>query len=241
MVLNSTIDPPVLPPPADFLVSARGLMEYRGMFRLANDELRDGRILDCPGGAASFAAEVRALGGTVVSVDPQYARSHEALCARARADVERASAHTAEYPQVFSWTFFRSIEHHRQVRADACQAFVWDHADPDARPWYVPGALPNLPFPDGSFSLTLSSHLLFTYEDRIDKPAHVDALRELLRVTVPGGEVRVFPLIDASGRPSAILDDVLAELRTRGVRSRVEKVWYEAVRGGNQLLRLRQG
>ena len=38
-----------------YLVSARSAAEYRAMFALTDDDLR-GRVLDCPGGGASFTA-----------------------------------------------------------------------------------------------------------------------------------------------------------------------------------------
>jgi hypothetical protein len=226
--------------PADYLVSARGLMEYRGMFRLTNDELVAGPILDCPGGAASFGAEVRRMGGSVVSVDPVYTADYADIAVKARGDVIRTSATSAENPHLFSWTFFRSVEHHRQVRSDACEAFLDDYWDVDARPWYVPAALPKLPFRDESFALTLSSHLTFTYDYLIDTDATVAALLELVRVTRRGGEVRVFPLMSARGARSELVEPVIATLVDRGVASRVERVWYEAQRGGNEMLRLRR-
>ncbi|WP_100501740.1 hypothetical protein [Geodermatophilus chilensis] len=46
----------------DFLVSARSSAEYRAMFALTDADLR-GRVLDCPGGGASFTAAARARGG----------------------------------------------------------------------------------------------------------------------------------------------------------------------------------
>ena len=226
--------------PPDFLVSARGLMEYRGMFRLTNDELVGGPILDCPGGAASFAAEVRRIGGSVISVDPVYTAGYADIAAKARGDVIRTSETSAENPHLFSWTFFRSVEHHRQVRSDACEGFLDDYWDVDARPWYLPAALPSLPLRDESFALTLSSHLTFTYDYLIDADATVAALLELVRVTQRDGEVRVFPLMSARGARSELVAPVVAALAEEGVASRIERVWYEAQRGGNELLRLRR-
>ena len=227
--------------PADYLISARGLMEYRGMFRLTEDELRHGPILDCPGGAASFGAEVRRLGGTVVSVDPIYARPVEEVVDRAFDAVISTSQTSAEHPHMFSWTFFRSVEHHRQVRTDACREFVRDITDPSERASrYVAAALPRLPFDDGSFRLTLSSHLVFTYDHLIDVDASIAALVELARVTAPDGEVRVFPLVSASGGRSTQVDDVRTALGARGLETRIERVWYEAQRGGNEFLRIRR-
>ncbi|MGK8523666.1 hypothetical protein ACRS6B_19915 [Nocardia asteroides] len=43
-----------------YLLTGRSLSEYRAMFALTGDDLR-GDVLDCPGGAAAFAAEAAAL------------------------------------------------------------------------------------------------------------------------------------------------------------------------------------
>src|SRR5690606_8688826 len=53
-------------------VTPRHLADYRIMFLRTDEELRSGRMLDCPAGASPFGAQVRARGGTVVSVDPAY-------------------------------------------------------------------------------------------------------------------------------------------------------------------------
>ncbi|MEU1957666.1 hypothetical protein [Nocardia sp. NPDC019255] len=47
-----------------YLLTGRSLSEYRAMFSLGDDDLR-GDILDCPGGAASSAAEAAELGARV--------------------------------------------------------------------------------------------------------------------------------------------------------------------------------
>jgi len=71
----------------------------------------------------------------------------------------------------------------------------------------VAAALPTLPFPDRSFDLVLSSHLLFSYTDRLDVAFHLAALLELARVS--RGQVRVFPLVDYNGHPQPTLLDQL--------------------------------
>jgi hypothetical protein len=57
----------------DIIVSSRPYDEYRAMFGLTDREVLAGPVLDCPGGAGSFAAEVRDRGGRAVSADPAYA------------------------------------------------------------------------------------------------------------------------------------------------------------------------
>jgi len=55
-------------------------------------------------------------------------------------------------------------------------------------------------------------------------------------------EVRVFPLLTMDGQPSPHLAGVVTELRQAGYHVAVDRVAYEVLRGGNQMLRLsRQG
>jgi hypothetical protein len=87
-------------------------------------------------------------------------------------------------------------------------------------------------FRDGRFDIVLSSHFLFTYADRLDLEFHRAALRELHRVA--RGEVRVFPLVDQSGRP---VPRLLSRLRaTLGIPQHIRRVGYEFQRGGNEML-----
>jgi len=55
----------------------RTYTEYRVMFGLNKQLLRQGRILDCPAGASSFAAEAHLKGIDVTACDITY--NHE-LC-----------------------------------------------------------------------------------------------------------------------------------------------------------------
>jgi predicted RNA methylase len=68
----------------DMLVTARPLDEYLAMFVLGRDDVAGRRILDCPGGAASFTAEASDLGAEATAVDPIYDRDVEDLVARRR-------------------------------------------------------------------------------------------------------------------------------------------------------------
>ena len=47
----------------------------------------------------------------------------------------------------------------------------------------IAGELPSLPFPDGSFDLTLISYFLFAYEERLTYEFHRDSILEIMRVT----------------------------------------------------------
>ena len=74
-----------------YLVSARSFEEYRAMFALTDADLC-GRVLDRPGGGASFAASARQRGTEVFAVDPVYATPPQQLVARLGAELARGSA-----------------------------------------------------------------------------------------------------------------------------------------------------
>jgi hypothetical protein len=195
-------------------VTSRPLDAYRDMFRLDDSELTAGPILDCPAGASPFGAQVRALGGEVVSVDPAYARP-DTLVTRARADLDRIVSWQRTNPAGFDWSYLGSPERVRRWWGRALETFAADFT-PDGRR-YVAAALPVLPFPDQRFSTTVSGFLLFTHPQLFDFADHLDALLELVRVT--RAEVRVFPLHDTAGRPYPHLELLRIHLHERGVRT----------------------
>ncbi|MGY1659798.1 methyltransferase domain-containing protein [Geodermatophilus sp. SYSU D00705] len=231
------MDPALRPGAQDigaYLVSARSFEEYRAMFALSDGDLA-GRVLDCPGGGAGFTAGARARGVDAVAVDPVYATPPAALAARLAGELERGRAWAQAHADRYVWDFYGSPAGHTRVRAEAARAFAADRAAAPGR--YVCAALPALPFRDGAFDLVLSSHLLFTYADRLDPAFHLAALRELARVS--RGQVRVYPLVDQAGRPLPdLLAGLLADLATAGVAAEVRDVGYEFQRGARSLLRL---
>lgn len=214
-------------------VTPRPLAAYRDMFLLTDDDLRAGPILDCPAGASPFGAQVRALGGEVVSVDPAYA-APEGLAARVAADVERVGAWQRAHPAGFNWTYLGSPEALERMWAAALGEFAADFHPGGSR--YVAAALPHLPFPDGRFALTLSGFLLFVYPELFGHSELLAALRELTRVT--RGEVRVFPLHSTSGEPYADLPALRAALRERGITTEIRATGcaYGTTPGSDHLL-----
>lgn len=169
------------------------------MFALTEEDLRR-RILDCPGGASSFTTEVTAAGGDITACDPIYATATPAeLALVALTEVERGNAYVRAHPGGFVWTFFADPAAHRTTRRAAAGIFAAHQATGSNH--YVPAALPELPFEDRRFDLVLSSHLLFSYSDRLDLDFHHRAIAELVRVA--RSEVRLYPLL-AVGAASPI-------------------------------------
>lgn len=194
------------------VITSRGFDEYRAMFALSAMDL-NATILDCPGGASSATAEINAAGGRSMAVDPFYGRNLSVadLASFIQAETDRGNAYVRAHPDEYRWTFFSSPEHHHQSRSRAGRLFLHDYcANPSN---YVEAALPRLPFSTHAFDLVLSSHLLFTYADRLSPDFHYQAINELMRVTRI--ELRIFPLV-VMGSIRYDLDDLLARLRADG-------------------------
>ena len=193
-------------------VTSRCLGEYRDMFVLSEADLIAGPILDCPGGASSFGAQVRARGGDVVSVDPMYHASAAEILRRSAESRRRIHHYQFDHPDQFHWPYLGSPAANLRCAEVSADLFGIDFA---ANPGgYVPATLPQLPFPDRRFHLALSGYLLFTYADRLSFDDHVIALRELLRVSE---QVRAFPLIDITGVQYPHLNALRSALEDDGV------------------------
>lgn len=212
------------------LVSSRSLAEYRAMFALSDADLRR-RLLDCPGGAASLTAEVNSAGGDAIACDPVYA-SLSAGQLDAQAETDRASRYVRAHLEQYRWSFFIDPDDHHRHRSAAGVRFATDRRAHPHR--YLPGELPNLPFAGNTFDLVLSSHLLFSYADRLDLSFHRKGICELMRVTRE--ELRIFPLVAMGAGVYPHLDQLLAQLANRHITARLADVDYEFQAGGNQML-----
>ncbi|MFD4291923.1 methyltransferase domain-containing protein [Rhodococcus sp. NPDC058532] len=217
----------------EMLISSRSLDEYKAMFNLTERDLSR-KILDCPGGAAGLTSAVNRLGGDVTACDMAYFdRKAEQLAGIVAAETCRGNRYIRANLEHYDWTFFADPDEHLRLRQHAVEEFAADITRNPHR--YVAGRLPALPFPDASFDLVVSSHLLFSYSDRLDLTFHLEALTELMRVS--RSEVRIFPLV-ASGSAALYphLDTLLTDLRGRGVEGEVVEVEYRFQRGAHHML-----
>lgn len=216
----------------DYLISSRDFGEYTAMFAVGDHDLGGG-VLDCPGGGASFTASACARGIDARAVDPVYAVPPDQLAPRLEQEVRRGSAYARSHADRYVWDFFVDPDGLARRRAESVRRFVADRwAHPER---YVAASLPRLPVDDASVDLVLSSHLLFTYADRLDQGFHLAALMEMARVA--RREVRVYPLLDHTGDSrQRLLDGLLAELQERALPAELRAVDYEFQRGARQML-----
>jgi len=213
-------------------VTPRSLAEYRDMFLLSDADLVAGSILDCPGGASPFGAQVRARGGTVVSVDPAYDTPGAAIVDRVAYDQSRILEWMHAHLGQFNWSYLGSPAALARAWETAADLFAADYAPDELR--YVAAALPLLPFPDDHFTLALSGFLLFTYPEHLSFGDHVAGILELARVT--RGEARLYPITDSGGAVHPRLDELRRTLAERGVDSEIRPAGCAWSPGGDRML-----
>lgn len=221
--------PSGLPGVVPSAVTGRGLFDYRYMFDLDVEALAGVSVLDCPAGASPFGAQLRARGGTVTSVDPVYDQDTETIAARVATNLAGARGWLAAHAAHIDWDYLGSPDAYLRACELAADLFTVDYTS--HREHYRAAALPDLPFPDGTFDLALSAHLLFAYPQHLDPHDHVAALLELARVT--RGEVRVHPVCDPTATRYPHLDHVRAVLAEHDVDTELrssEKSWIAAGR-----------
>jgi hypothetical protein len=214
----------------------RNLDEYVAMFGLSKSDL-NGRLLDCGGGPASFNAEMTAQGGTVVSCDPIYQFTREQIEARIDEVYPLILREMQLNHHTFVWDTLKSPEHAGETRMAAMRAFLADYDVGKAEGRYLNESLPALPFPDRSFDLALSSHLLFLYSAALPLDFHLAAIREMLRVAK---EARIYPLTQMGGGLSAHVEPVIAALSAEGYRVEKMLTAYEFQKGATEVLRVRK-
>ncbi|QDK83534.1 SAM-dependent methyltransferase [Spirosoma sp. KCTC 42546] len=212
----------------------RTLAEYRQMFRLTDDDLTK-QILGVGDGPASFNVEMKAVGNSVVSIDPIYTFSAHELTERIRETYDIVIGQLHKNADQYNWTTFRDPDEVGNERMKAMNQFLDDYEAGRQQGRYQATALPKLPFPDQSFDLALCSHFLFLYSEQLSAAFHLESIHELLRVA---SEVRIFPIIALNGQPSPYLNRVLAACQEKGIQVEVAPIDYHFQKGAHQMLRL---
>lgn len=213
----------------------RTLDEYSRMFALDETDLAK-PILGVGDGPASFNAEINALGGQVVSIDPIYAFSAAEIEVRVEQTYPTIVDQVRQTAGRYRWEQFRDAEDLGRYRLVTMNRFLSDYELGRKTGRYVAGQLPTLSFPDQAFALSLCSHLLFLYSGHLSEQFHYASIKELLRVSA---DVRIFPLQTLNGQLSPYVTPVIEALTKESIRVERVPVTYEFQRGANEMLRIR--
>lgn len=221
-------------------MTCRGYDEYERMFDLDEEALRRGTVLDVAAGASSFAVEAGRRGIDVLCADPRYALSPEQIGAEGLAEIGTSSEKLARLAHRFDWSYYGDMERHKAGRMRSLGLFMQDYAETSTRGRYRAEHLPELSFPDDMFSMVLCSHFLFLYREQFDDAFHRAALKELLRVCMPGGEVRIYPLQSLRWEPYPELPELMACLESLGSKCTRQPSRLPFIPGSTEMLCIRK-
>jgi hypothetical protein len=211
----------------------RTFEEYRQYFLLEPEKLRGKRVLDVAGGVSSFTAEANDAGIFATSVDPIYSLSPEEIARRSGPDLNKVIAGVRGLP-TYRWTAYRNPEHVREFRERAVKRFLADFPEHPER--YRVGSLPELPFADREFDMTLLSYLLFAYDANFSYEFHRDAVLGAMRVTKE--EARIYPTINFEGEPSEYVARLEADPACSQFHFEIVRTDFEFLVGSNCFLRV---
>lgn len=212
----------------------RSFEEYVAMFNLNESDL-DKYILGCGDGPASFNCIMKQMGKKIISIDPIYQLTKDEISKRIDETYQNVINQTKQNLDKFIWTKIKDIEELGKIRMMAMGKFLEDYDVGKAEKRYIVAELPNLPFEDDQFDLSLSSHFLFLYSNNLSLEFHIQSINEMLRVSK---EVRIFPLLDVYGKRSPYVDAVIGRFIEIGYDVEEVKVDYEFQKGGNAMLKI---
>lgn len=214
----------------------RSFFEIMSCFGFDTKSLQGKRVLDCPAGPSSFAAEAFDHAFEVVAFDPVFYRGFEALKTLAYSDYEAMFARVRGKPELFVQKTFDSIEAAEADRYRALEIFLEDYTKNFPHGRYVAGELPSLEFGDDSFDIVLCGHLLFLYA--FDFDFHLKSVLEMCRVAKE--EVRIHPIVGMGGKDHPMLEPLIEALELRGFFAEVQIVDHEFFKGSNRTLVIRK-
>lgn len=231
-------------------VVARSAFEYTTMFGLDRDKtLRtlldkpNSCILDCPGSASSFGAQVRSMARRagsdleVISADIVYNHKPQEIYEAAVATVHRCLDSLIDNGnswQEAAWMSeqkpFRTPKDLLEHRLAIYKAYLEDaEANPQQ---FISASLPDLTDLQGrTFNLILCGNLLFAYADqhfgnndteRFD--FHLKSILSFGSLLAPDGEVRIYPIGTATTREYPKLQQLIQQLEDKGFSLELQTV-----------------
>lgn len=222
----------------DIALVGRIYDEYRLIFQLHDADLAQGKILDIAAGTSSFCAEASRRGYGVTAADRIYGSPIETIEAAFIATMEDIMRQMPGLAHQYRWDYFQDPQCLQEVRTRAFRLFKEDYCRQGASR-YVPAVLPATGFKDKEFILTLVSHFLFLYDDRLDYAFHRQTILELLRIT--SGEIRIFPVVNLAGERSAWVEALLRDPELSALSMEIKQVDYEFLKKAKEMMSLRIG
>ncbi|MDQ0300610.1 ubiquinone/menaquinone biosynthesis C-methylase UbiE [Salibacterium salarium] len=219
-------------------MTCRSYTEYKEMFMLHKKDFRSDIVLDVGAGASSFTAALIKTGHEAIAVDPLYNLSNEEMYELGRKEMKTASEKLSEKGNLFNWDYYHTLHDHDEMRNRSFQQFMDQYRQDNTKEKYVPGTLPNLPFYDNTFSFIVCNHFLFLYQEQFDFSFHIEAIKELVRVTKSGGSILIYPLVDFKDERYPHLDKLISLLKKKSADAELYETDFRFLPSASHFLKV---
>ena len=221
----------------NIVLLGRTFEEYCKMFDLDKTTLENNKILDVASGVSSFCAEANAKKFDVTASDKIYYLGPDEIEIKCAHDLDSVMEQMPGIADNYRWDFFKDIPSLRSHREKAYRSFLGDFRKCGRRR-YIPVDYPVTGFLSGQFDISLVSHFLFLYEDKLDYDFHKKTILELLRIS--NREIRIFPLVNLKGNRSKHIDILAHDKDLRNPEISIRKVGYEFMKNANEMMVIRK-
>lgn len=208
--------------------------DYNQMYDLTAVDFKK-KILDFSAGISSFNAQAHAQHYSVISLDAAYHFSAAQMKAHAQQLLQTVIAQLKEEPLRLQNASSAQLQQVMARWEKTQNVFLKDYETGRLEKRYQPIVLPTLPFATQEFQLALCTNFIFHHAFSQKKIQTV--LQELARVA---DEVRVFPLLNSSGKMPDELGPLMLYFQQKKYGIEVREVAYHTLKGGNAMLRIWQ-
>jgi len=217
----------------NIVLIGRTFDEYCRMFALDNDLLKSETILDVASGVSSFCAEANGKGYNVTASDKIYTSAPSEIEQKCASDLDAVIKQLPGVTDLYVWDYFKDIQSLKAQREKAYRSFI-QYFKKHGKGRYVPVDYPAADFTHDQFNISLVSHFLFLYEDRLDYDFHRRTVLELLRIT--SKEIRIFPIVNLKGKRSSLVKPLMDDKDFEPFQISIKKVGYEFMKGANEMM-----
>jgi hypothetical protein len=211
----------------------RTFEEYYVMFELNNPLLKNEIILDVASGVSSFRVEADRQGFNVTASDRIYTFSPAEIENKCSQDLDMIIKQLPGLADLYKWNFFKDVDSLQVHREKAYKLFIEDFKKYGTKK-YVPVEYPLTGFLDKQFTVSLVSHFLFLYEDKLNYDFHKKTIMELLRIT--SKEIRIFPIVNLKGKKSSFVNALMQDKDFERFKIIIKKVDFEFMKNGNEIM-----
>jgi hypothetical protein len=211
----------------------RTFEEYHNIFELNNNLLKNEKILDVASGVSSFCADANRQGFNVTASDRIYTFSPTEIGQKCSQDLDMIIKQLPDIADLYMWNFFKDIESLKAQREKAYKLFIEDFKNYGTKR-YVPVEYPLTYFLNEQFTISLMSHFLFLYEDKLNYDFHKKTIMELLRIT--SKEIRIFPIVNLKGKKSSFVNALMQDKDFERFKIIIKKVDFEFMKNGNEIM-----